>query len=259
MDPARDRRVNGPKTLFLLPGFLGEARDFDAFRAALREIAPDLKAEPLDWMDQASALVSENFETLGAALAQELAARVRPGESYAILGYSLGGRIALALYEHLRASGDSRTEFIFVSTNPGLDDPSAREARFKTDSLWAGRFRSEDWSVLMKDWNAQPVFDGSVNEPDRQRRKGQRDLLAKVLMNWSLADQPNFGPLLRKNEDYLWVTGGRDVKFTRLAEGVNNSRTIPTASHRVHLDAPAELARLVREYLQLQLSRQREN
>lgn len=235
--------------LFLLPGFLGEARDFDAFRAEMEKLAPAVRTEAVDWMDEASWLADEEFETLGEALARELQRRARPGARIAVLGYSLGGRMALALHEHLRAHGDQATDFVFVSVNPGLADAGEREARLKADAQWAGRFRSEEWTKLMTDWNAQAVFQGSVNEPDRSRRKGQRDLLAKALMRWSLARQPDHRGRLVETGDFLWITGARDAKFTGLAQGLPNAKTIPTASHRVHLDAPAELARMVSGYL----------
>lgn len=235
--------------LFLLPGFLGEARDFDAFRNEMEARSPQIHVIAVDWMDEASWLVDEDFESVGEALARELRGRLRPGSRMAVLGYSLGGRLALSLHEHLRAEGDRDTKFIFVSANPGLNRPSDRDARLKSDALWAGRFRSEEWTKLMTDWNAQGVFQGSVNEPDRARRKSQRDLLAKVLMQWSLAKQPDHRARLVEAADYLWVTGGRDEKFSALAQGLPNAKTIPTASHRVHLDAPAELARMVSEYL----------
>ncbi|MBX3016581.1 MAG: alpha/beta fold hydrolase [Bdellovibrionaceae bacterium] len=235
--------------LFLLPGFLGEARDFDAFRAEMEKLAPAIRTDAVDWMDEASWLADEEFETVGEALARELKARTRPGATVAVLGYSLGGRLALALHEYLRAQGDHATRFIFVSANPGLAVTSERDARLKADAQWAGRFRSEEWSKLMTDWNAQGVFQGSVSEPDRARRKGQRDLLAKVLMQWSLAKQPDHRARLTAAADFLWITGGKDAKFTALAQGIPNAKTIPTASHRVHLDAPADLARMVSEEL----------
>jgi 2-succinyl-6-hydroxy-2,4-cyclohexadiene-1-carboxylate synthase len=232
--------------LFLLPGFLGEGKDFDPFMADLAKLDPDLHVQALDWFETASHLLQENFETLGAALAEELEKRAEAGRPLYVLGYSLGGRMALALMDYWRQSPRIQSAyFIFVSANPGLQNAQEREQRLRSDSQWAGRFRSEDWPTLMRDWNAQGVFKDSRQEPERPQRKSQRDLLAKCLMQWSLAKQPDYRAMLQVASNYLWITGGKDEKFTRLAVGLNNSKTIPAASHRVHLDSPIQLAEMV--------------
>lgn len=246
--------------LILLPGFLGEAQDFDPLIHQLAQRSNQLAsqtpfskvvADAWDWMDEASYLLQEDFDSLGSALWHEIQNRRQPGESLGVLGYSLGGRMALALRQYLKSlTPQPHVHFVFVSTNPGLAAAADREARFRNDSLWAGRFRSEEWSSLMKDWNAQGVFAGSIGEPMRSRRKSQRELLAKCLMQWSLAKQPDYRPELLQKADYLWVTGAKDSKFTDLAQGLQNTKTIMSASHRVHLDAPEELAMMVLKDIQ---------
>lgn len=253
--------------LILLPGFLGESRDFSAFSAALAELQASpsdsmkglIETQVFDWLDQAPELLQTGLDRVAAPLWTELQKLKVPNveakflSSWTetrpelwILGYSLGGRLALSLWHYLRKNPQvGRARFIFVSTNPGLSSQMERNERMISDRAWAERFRIEEWGPLLRAWNQQAVFAGSVQEPDRSRRQKQRELLAQCLLNWSLAKQPDYREELSTAQDYLWITGGKDLKFTHLAEGLQNTKTIPQASHRVPMDAPKELAGMV--------------
>lgn len=232
--------------LFLLPGFLGESGDFDGLIHELRRHRNEesLQIEILDWMNFSPDPTSQNLSMMGETLAHRVTQNL--ADRSLVLGYSLGGRLALALREALGA--DSKFYFLFVSTNPGLAAAEERAERKHNDSLWAERFRTEEWNSLLTAWNQQGVFRGSKQEPDRKTLSSRREVLARVLESWSLAEQKNYRPSL-KGDDFIWITGGLDEKFTKLARGIPNSRTIPSASHRVHLDAPGELAEMVLKFI----------
>lgn len=232
--------------LFLLPGFLGEPSDFNGLIHELRQRKSEerLQIEILDWMNFSPDPTSQTLTAMGEILANQVTQNL--ADKNLVLGYSLGGRLSLALREAL--GPDSKFRFLFVSTNPGLATAAERVERKHNDSRWAERFRTEEWDSLLVSWNQQGVFQGSKQEPDRTNLSSQREVLARVLENWSLAEQKNYRPSL-KGDDFIWITGGLDEKFTSLAEGIPNSRTIPSASHRVHLDAPSELAEMVLKFI----------
>ena len=63
-----------------------------------------------------------------------------------LLGYSMGGRLALELLQRERFA-----KAVIISAGLNVPDP----ARVARDEEWARRFESEEWSSLMRAWNAQ--------------------------------------------------------------------------------------------------------
>ena len=110
------------------------------------------------------------------------------------------------------------------------------EERKQRDEAWARRFESEEWSTLMRDWNAQPVFGGHVLE--RRAEDYDRAELARQLREYSPAVLPP--PQLERIETpILWIAGERDAKYVDIAKHAvarlpNAELWIcPAAGHRV--------------------------
>ncbi len=158
-----------------------------------------------------------------------------------LLGYSLGGRLALTALTQKPRLWDAA---ILLSAHPGLRSDAERGDRLARDKAWAARFRSEPWPEVIAAWNDQEVFrssnslgrDGGDLEPWREQ-------IARGFDVWSLERQDDLRPLLPPVLcPVLWVTGARDEKFTALAAEacalLPRARhvIIPTAGHRVHLD-----------------------
>src|SRR3954466_10003273 len=79
-----------------------------------------------------------------------------PQRGEILLGYSLGGRLALQAL----LAGAHYECAIFISTGLGIDDEVARQARRASDEAWAQRFENDDWDAVINAWNAQPVLAG---------------------------------------------------------------------------------------------------
>ena len=162
-----------------------------------------------------------------------------------LLGYSMGGRLALRmLEEHLFRCA------IIVSA--GVNAPD--EERRKRDEEWARRFESEEWSWLMRDWNAQPVFGGHVIE--RREEDYERAELARQLREWSPAVLPP--PRLESIETpVLWIAGARDAKYveiaTRAVDRLPNAELwiCLDAGHRVPWEQPEQFVARLRAFLDL--------
>ena len=167
-------------------------------------------------------------------------------EGDVLLGYSMGGRLALQLLERQRF-----TRAIIVSA--GLNAPD--DERRLRDETWARRFESEEWSSLMRAWNEQPVFGGHALE--RHERDYHRAELARQLREWSPAVLPP--PRLEEIETpILWVVGERDAKYVEIAHRAvarlphAELWICPDAGHRVPWEQPRAFVDRLRDFLELQ-------
>jgi len=166
-------------------------------------------------------------------------------EGDVLLGYSMGGRLALQLLERERFA-----KAIIVSA--GLNAPDGE--RRKRDAEWARRFESEAWTSLMQRWNAQPVFGGHVVE--RREEDYDRAELARQLIEWSPAVLPP--PRLESIETpVLWIAGERDAKYVEVGrqavERLPHAELwiCPDAGHRVPWEQPEAFVRQLRRFLDL--------
>jgi 2-succinyl-6-hydroxy-2,4-cyclohexadiene-1-carboxylate synthase len=200
-----------------LHGFLGRPADWDFLRDAGLEID-----------------------------ARELHDIPRSGDT--ILGYSMGGRLAL----HALLEGARYRRAVIVSSGVGIESEKDRAARRKADEMWARRFESEDWETVMRDWNAQPLFGGHVRV--RRERDFERAGVVKALRDYSPAVLPPLAPRLHEIAmPVLWIAGERDARYVtegqRAVSLLPNAelRICPGAAHRVPWEKPVWFARQLRE------------
>lgn len=217
------------KRLVCLHGFLGLPSDWDFLREALPSV--EVVAFPV-W---------ELTGGLGEA-ADQLAQRTQRGDW--VLGYSMGGRIAL---NSLVRNPGHFSGGIFVSANPGIEGDKERRLRMEADENWARRFESEDWNAVLAGWNAQPVLASGPALP-RAEKDFSRDRLAGALRDWSVARQDNLWPDLSGIRcPSLWIAGERDQKYVgwmEKAAGLSggDAWVCEGAGHRVPWDRPAEFS-----------------
>jgi len=171
-----------------------------------------------------------------------------PREGDTLLGYSLGGRLAL----HALLDGARYRNAVIVSAGLGVEED--REARLAQDEHWAERFEHGEWYTLMRDWNAQPIFGGHAmprHESDFDRRE-----LARQLLEWSPAALPPVAARLYEIEiPVLWIAGSRDAKY--VAEARRAVELLPKAelwiaegaAHRVPWEQPEAFAARLREFI----------
>jgi 2-succinyl-6-hydroxy-2,4-cyclohexadiene-1-carboxylate synthase len=172
------------------------------------------------------------LDALGTALSAEASGEVFRGSGRVLVGYSMGGRLAL---HALLANPEPWHAAVIVSAHPGLDDAAERAARRASDADWASRALMGDWASFLTDWNAQPVLADPVFADDRVRasRLAQRRReIARSFVDWSLgAQQPLWQRLEEIQIPVLWITGARDEKFSALARKA--AGLMPKASHLV--------------------------
>ena len=190
----------------------------------------------------------------GKALNADAGGEASRGNGRALLGYSMGGR--LALHALLEIPHPWRAAVI-VSAHPGLESEGEREARRAADAAWATRALAGNWQEFLTAWNAQPVLGGAIRDP--QASGGlviRRREIARSFVDWSLgAQQPLWDRLHEITIPVLWVAGEHDAKFLDLAKRatalIPNSRlaVAPGSGHRVPWEVEEWLAAEVAGFL----------
>ncbi len=243
-----------------LHGFLGQPSDWDLIIQNLRTEFPQYNYLSVDYFNSPPLSPkmdlkkwSENFvDFLGAEFGNF---------PVVLVGYSLGGRLALQALKNF----PDRFPFIFlVSTNPGFlaTEVDERKHRLQEDQKWSQRFLDDDWKSLIKDWNAQQVFQGSIEEPERVSSNYKRDLLSKAIIKWSVANQEDLRSLLITHQKKItWIVGDLDKKYIQLTKEIfkvcpdMNYSICPNSSHRVLIDNPTELSRSINRILKKVLNK----
>ncbi|MEA2166610.1 MAG: 2-succinyl-6-hydroxy-2,4-cyclohexadiene-carboxylate synthase [Thermoanaerobaculia bacterium] len=167
-----------------------------------------------------------------------------PPRGETLLGYSLGGRLAL----HALLAGARYERAVLISTGLGIEDEAERAKRRASDEAWAQRFENDDWDTVIRDWNAQPVLTGLA----LTRTRDHYD--PRALREWSSGALPPVASRLHElTIPTLWIAGARDTKYVaeaqRAASLVRNARVaiVEDAGHRVPWERPEELIALLRD------------
>jgi 2-succinyl-6-hydroxy-2,4-cyclohexadiene-1-carboxylate synthase len=223
-----------PADLLLLHGFTQTGASWDGVVRALggryRALAPDLGAGP--WEQEL-----DRLEALAPA-------------SSVVAGYSMGGRLALALAlrrpERVRA-------LVLVSASPGLADAGERAARRAADEALAERIEVIGVDAFAREWAAQPLFAGqpaqvaALAHEDRLRRTAAEH--AAQLRGLGTGGMPPLWDRLGELAmPVTLVVGAADAKFRalaeRMAERLPNREIVVVegAGHAVALEAPEAVA-----------------
>ena len=232
-----------------LHGFLGDPQEWQPVAQAL---GPGLRCRTpaLPGHDGAPP-PGETFEALADALWARLASDLPP--RFALVGYSLGGRLALALAER---HPQRISALILEGAHPGLQDASARAQRRRHDDAWARRLSTGSWLENLDAWYRQPVF-ADLSEARRraliQRRAGHDPQhLAATLRAASLAGQPDLRPALRRlPAPSAYIAGARDQTFSAIADDLATQTQgltvvkIDGVGHNCHAEAPEAVAAVI--------------
>ncbi len=241
-------------------GFLGRPKDWDALKTVILELAPDVDFQTIDLFSAPSSPQASLQPTLKDKNIGEWAKKFNRAqknkhlERNILLGYSLGGRLALQAAFDKPGLWD---EVALVSAHPGAISDEDRKRRRLSDKDWAEKFLNLPWSEVIRLWNGQPVFLGS-EEPTRAEIEFNRGSLATALVNWSLAEQEFVADKIIPLKPKLhWFAGEKDGKYVNLFHNlkvdgfIEDINIVKGASHRVIFDSPKELARLLVQRLKL--------
>lgn len=242
---ADERFEAGAFECWCLHGAVGMASDFREFAKRLVERKTGARAVDL-WRFLESGGIS--LGQFGAALNAEAGGETFRGSGRGLLGYSMGGRLALhALLE----KGHPWSAAVIVSAHPGLEDAVEREARRTSDSAWARKAMLGSWQDFLTAWDTQPVLAGAAIRDAglAARMANHRNEIARSFVDWSLGAQESLWDRLEEIQvPVLWVVGENDGKFLKIAEKAVNHlpqarlAVTPGAGHRVPWQAAGWLA-----------------
>jgi 2-succinyl-6-hydroxy-2,4-cyclohexadiene-1-carboxylate synthase len=236
-----------PADLVLLHGFTQTGRSWEPVRHALaaryRAIAPDLPGH-----GGSAARRPASFAACDAYLRALARGRITLG------GYSMGGRVAL---HAALALGDAVARLVLVGASPGLADAGERAARAADDASLADRIDAIGLEAFVREWSAQPLFDGmprgiaEVADADRMRNTAPG--LAAALRGLGTGAMPSLWDRLGELPMQVeLVVGERDAKFRAIAERMQAAlpdarlHLVAGAGHAVQLEAPDAIVELLR-------------
>lgn len=247
----------------LLHGFTGHggswASQAEAFCAAgYRMLAPDLLGH-----GRSPAPPSPGRYKMGRAAA-DLSALLNgvADEPSHLLGYSLGGR--LALYFALTYPAQVRS-LTLESASPGLATESERVQRREHDNALAVEIEREGINAFVKFWESLPMWKSQrehLTLEQRQQLRAQRlrnrpTGLANSLRGIGTGAQPNLRPRLPSlTVPTLLIAGADDPKYVfvarEMAQLIPCARLVvlPHAGHNVHLERPNAFIDIVLSFWQ---------
>lgn len=228
--------------LFALHGFLGQPSDWQFLKLKNVQIVP------VDFMNLRGLTPESSLERWGENF-NIWVERYYPQGERSLLGYSMGGRLAMhALLQNPRLWKST----IFISANYGIQDKTTAKDRELADQKWAQKFLTWDYATVMREWNNQAVFLGSKKEPNRNIADFDTEVLAKCLTTWSLGRQKYLLPALQElSNSQLWIAGDKDDKYKNLlqtVEGKAQTSLIAESAHRVIFDQPEKLNQILNSF-----------
>ncbi len=181
-------------------------------------------------------------------------------EKTAVLGYSMGGRVALqlAVKRPQRVSA-----LILVSASPGIEDSTERAERVKADEALAGRIEAEGIKAFVDYWQSIPLWASQVSLSGEKRLALRRGRLQNSIVGLTNslcgmgagAQDYVFDRLGEVRVPALLIAGALDQKYRDLALQMAarmlaaESRIIEGAGHATHLERPDEFAEAVSAFM----------
>ena len=194
----------------------------------------------------------DGLEALASALAAQLDGAVREGRRIILCGYSLGGRVCLAL------AGRMPVTCIVIGADPGIEDPRERSLRAGRDHAHATHLL-QDPDAFVSAWYAQPLFASLRTSAEfdavvARRRAALADPASRT--SWSLILDacspgrcaPRWGAAARLGQRLAVIHGSLDDKFAAIARRVHACApqvptiSIPGAGHAAHVEQPRACA-----------------
>jgi 2-succinyl-6-hydroxy-2,4-cyclohexadiene-1-carboxylate synthase len=227
-----------PPALVLLHGFTQTRqswrRTVQALQGRYRAIAPDLPGHGQSGRRTASFAATTAY--------------VRALEPQILVGYSMGGRIALHAAFTVKPQ-----RLILVGASPGLQDAGERAQRKQQDDALADRIEQIGIEAFAIEWGSQPLFEG---QPERVRSAAYADRLRNTPHGLAAALRglgtgvmdPLWDRLPELDLPVTLIAGERDEKFRAIAERMRERlpqadlTIVPGAGHAAQLERPELVA-----------------
>lgn len=177
-----------------------------------------------------------------------------------LLGYSMGGRLALT-FSILYPARVRR--LILESSTPGLSAKSDRQERCMKDKELAHFIRDNGIEAFVEYWENIPLFasmadisEDAKNAVRKQRLANCPLGLANSLLGMGTGSQPSWWDRLELLESkVLLLTGSKDLKFCGIAEKMQKQLkhstwvTFQNCGHAIHVEEKEKFGTIVSEFL----------
>jgi 2-succinyl-6-hydroxy-2,4-cyclohexadiene-1-carboxylate synthase len=245
----REAQVPGTAPMLLLHGMLGGPESWRPVVAALADYPGAIWALALPGHGRPAVPVAGGFF----ANVRALAARI--DEPCHVVGYSMGGRVALGLAALVP---DRVIEVTVVSAHVGLD-AAARKERVLWERAQLDVLLRRGLTAYVDQFEALPIFatQTRLGESARAAQRAQREAhdalnIARALVELGSGEMPQLAPLLVASRVPVhFVTGSLDSKYVALGhEAVSQIpgaqlHVIEDAGHNLTLEVPVDLARVI--------------
>jgi 2-succinyl-6-hydroxy-2,4-cyclohexadiene-1-carboxylate synthase len=250
---------DGPP-LVMLHGFTGSVATWEGVRPCLARSARVIAIDVIGHGRSAAPEAAERY-TLDHGAADLLRLLDVLGlERIDLLGYSMGGR--LALYFAVQHPDRLRT-LVLESASPGIEAADERVRRAAADNALAERIVRDGLEAFVAEWESQPLLALGPDVPEAVRIR-QHTLrlqnsplgLANSLRGMGAGQQPSLWPSLPTLEvPVLLLVGEADARYRAIGQRMQaglrraESRVVSRAGHTLHIDQPTEFVRLVDAHL----------
>ena len=181
-------------------------------------------------------------------------------DQFILVGYSMGGRVALAYTAHHSKRVSS---LILESSSPGLKTKVEREERQVADRRLAERILTDGLPAFIDFWGNIPLFASQKTLSEekqlavRNERLSQSEIgLANSLRGIGTGSQSSYWESLSAiNLPVFLITGELDTKFVNISREMERNfpnvrhETIEHAGHAIHVEKPAIFATMIEEYI----------
>ncbi len=177
-----------------------------------------------------------------------------------MVGYSMGGRVALSFAELYPTYISSLT---LESASPGLRTEQERFERKSNDEKLARKIEHKGIRSFVAFWENIPLFATQkrlsmhVQESIRVERMSQKEAgLAMSLRQMGTGSQPSWWDrLVYQNHPTLLLVGAEDEKFVRINKEMASLfprailEVFPQAGHTIHIEQPARFMEKIQSFL----------
>ncbi|MEO6862916.1 MAG: 2-succinyl-6-hydroxy-2,4-cyclohexadiene-1-carboxylate synthase [Microcoleus sp.] len=174
-----------------------------------------------------------------------------------LLGYSMGGRLALYMTLHFPERFE---KVVLESASPGLKSEKDRSHRRQADSQTAQNLENSNIKDFILNWYDRPLFKSLKKSPKFDQlieaRLANNPLeLAKSLRNMGTGHQPSLWEKLAQNQiSLLLLAGEDDDKFTTINAEITSLcpaatlKIIPNSGHNIHFENIDKFVTVVRQF-----------
>jgi 2-succinyl-6-hydroxy-2,4-cyclohexadiene-1-carboxylate synthase len=252
---------NASKSLFLLHGFTGSSSDWlnvcFQFDTGFNVYAIDLIGH-----GKSDSPNDVSYYSSGSQANQiKCVIEKFKGEKNVLLGYSMGGRLALT---NAISYPDLIDGLILESSTAGIDDENEQKKRTERDTKLAEMIMTKPIEEFISSWMDQELFgtlkrfsNSKLDEMKKEKSKSSRTGLANSLRGFSTG-------LMKFSKDdlkclkfpVLLLSGQLDSKFTKINSNLQKQfanakhSVVKTSGHNTHLEEPKHFIQIVNKFLQ---------